>query len=441
MSNRESRKARRARTPRFEPFRVPASDRMQKVVNDVLIQSGNAETHLRLRKRKRRAADARVHARRVSALITEATYRHLEGRDGVAVPRDRTALSRDSGTRYRSDVMGPTLPEVIDLLSRPELKFLEQVKGHRSPFGPGEMTIIRPGARLLTRIRDHGITLHDATIEGQEIVVLKDVKPARGVAAYCDYADTEHTERLRAEVCRINAYLRAADIEYVQDLSTAGFVVDDHNRYMRRVFTRSSFESGGRLFGGFWQPIGKEARLSNTLINGESVVSLDFKGMGVMLAYHAVRATPPDADVYPTRFTSGPPDDPRPVTLKRKTVKGLMSACLFATKPFQRWPRDLAGASDGVSVGEAVRALADTHPAIAPLFFTGVGHALQFVESEILMDTMARLIAEDVVALPVHDCIVVAESAATLAYEVMADVFKFHTNLPARISIERASDE
>ena len=376
-------------------------------------------------------------------MVTDLHHSALAGRDGLAVSR-RTSLT---ASRYRSDVQGKQLPRILDLMASPPLNLIEQQLGFHTQFG-GQITVFRAAPAMRAIWAKRSITFSDLTrnTTDEEIVVLKDTRVSNAPAALFEYVDTDYTHQYRAEVRQINAHLKGANIEYHEDAATADFIVDAGDRYLKRHFTRCSFESGGRLYGGFWLPLGKEKRLSNTLINDESVVGLDFEAMGVMLAYATARATPPAGDLYPpltlpNRLSARDGNARLTVDLRRPLVKKLMSACLFASQPITKWPRGLAKAARGVLVGNAIAALQRAHPAIAPLFFMGLGHSLQFTESEILVDILLRLIAKGVTALPVHDCIVVAESDLDTAHRVMAEVFTFHTGLLARISIERATEQ
>jgi hypothetical protein len=53
-----------------------------------------------------------------------------------------------------------------------------------------------------------------------------------------------------------------------------------------------------------------------------------------------------------------------------------------------------------------------------------------------LIDVLLELNSKGIVALPIHDCILVKESAQKTAKEVMLRVFKQHTNLDATNAIE-----
>lgn len=425
-------KAPQPRPRKFDPYRAPRSPEANALTAEVANEVQNFETYTGARKRARRPKDAEKHTRLAGALVTDLAHAHMAGRDGLAVSR-RTSWTK---SRYRSDLLNRDLPTLLDHMADPQLGFIEQIKGYHTQLG-GMMTVIRPTERLLRRFA--GLTFADLTrlSDGEEIVVLKGEKLSHSPADRVEYDDNELTHMYRAQVRAINTALRDADIDYAQDASTAEFIIDPSERHLKRRFTRGSFWSGGRLYGGWWQTISKDDRLSNTVINGERVVSLDFAAMGVTLAYAYACATSPSGDLYPTRFHRGAPGDSEPVILARQTVKKLMAACLFATKPLTQWPRGLAQGSRGVALGDAVAALQKHHPAIAPLFFTGIGHLLQFTESNILIDIMLTLIERGLIALPVHDCIVVPESSLDAAHAVMSEIFTAHTRLPARITVER----
>jgi hypothetical protein len=402
---------------------------------EVLTQVLHAETHEDTRKRRRRPTEAANHVNTNDAVLTSLLHAHRRGKDGITVSR-RTGDRKAS--RYISAVEGSQLPKLLDVLEYP-LNLVTQEKGYRSPFG-SQRTIVRPTARLLSRFE--GLHFSDLTrfAEGEELVLLKGERLTAALSELMEYEDTELTNLYRAQVKAINAHLAAADIDYLQD-ATADAFVDTSERHLKRRFTNADWFSGGRLWGGWWQSVGKADRLSNTLINGEPVVSLDFEAMGLMLAYAYVQTEPPAGELYPTRFHRGKPGDSEQMHLARATVKKLANACLFARKPLRQWPRGLLQACKGVAVGDAVDALKKAHPAIAPLFFTGIGHVLQHAESTILVDTLLALVKRGITALPVHDCIVVPESAADAANKEMAAAFTFHTRLPARIAVERAPEE
>jgi hypothetical protein len=76
------------------------------------------------------------------------------------------------------------------------------------------------------------------------------------------------------------------------------------------------------------------------------------------------------------------------------------------------------------------------HKPIAHMFGGQYEMKFMFLESEILIDVLLELNSKGIVALPIHDCILVKESAQKAGKDVMLRVFKQHTNLDATVAIE-----
>jgi len=400
----------------FNQWRAADSDALLLLVNDVTKQVLTAESILSPRTRARRPQDAETFRMTVESIVCDVLYRHLVNKAPVSMPRSKRVLARKS--RYGSRVLGEQLPKILDLLSTRELSFLVQEVGQYVGRQP---TLVSPGPRLLTRMAAAGITSGDfGRRDGEELVVLRSPRDAEDSAELVEYIDTAETRAYRAEIRAINTYLAAADIGY-QGPAT----YDDKDRFLVRRFTRASFESGGRLWGGFWQNMSKAHRLAHVTINGEEVAALDYSGMVVRTMYALIGETPPEGDAYALD-----------VDIPRSTVKTLTAACLFAEKPLKNWPGDTAGKGNGVPLKDAIRAVAARHPALVPHFFSGIGHRAMFMESEILIDVLLRLVERDIPALPIHDAVLVPESALREAEDVMRDVFFAHTKLPAIIKRE-----
>jgi hypothetical protein len=76
------------------------------------------------------------------------------------------------------------------------------------------------------------------------------------------------------------------------------------------------------------------------------------------------------------------------------------------------------------------------HPAIAPLFFTAACHRLQFMESQIMVEVLLRLKREGIVALPIHDGLLVHNEAEDGAKAVMEAVALEMTGVDIPVSID-----
>lgn len=407
----------------FNPFRAPKTVQAQTIVADVLGQLQCFERVKGLRQRQRKPTDQQTLETTVAAVVCDLIHRFITKPDGwVSVSLSNQDLGRAS--RYRATAMNKTLPTVIKRLAEPEMAFVEMEIGHQGYFGPARRTVMKAGSRLLTRLHDHGIGLDDLTQStGQEVIILKDSK-----ADYWDegglveYDDTDQTRHYRDEVQAINAWLAQADIQFNGDP-----IVDDTDRLLRRYFSRGSFDCGGRLFGGFWQPLPKRQRHKGLLIDGEDVATLDFGQMAPRILYGIAGVPTPTTDAY---LLPG-------LEAHRKGVKKVMNALLFADKPLTRFPANTKTLfPPRMAFAQVAEALQQAHTPINHLFFTGIGHQVQFVESEILVDVLLALKAEGIIGLPVHDAVIVARSSIHKVTGIMQEVFKAHTGVEGMVSEE-----
>jgi hypothetical protein len=417
------------RAPPWNPWLYAKGDRLRAVVAEVCAQALNAEKVIPQfhRKRARRPDDLHTFEAMIEALVAHVAAEHLRCNGAVRLSLDNNTLRRAS--RYTSELQSSTLPRVVSLLSTPELSFLNVTKGEKATgFTPGRQTTISAGPRLVSRLG--GVSLDDVDRRpGEELILLKGLKDTEtGTAELVEYTDNELTEGYRGEMRRLNAFLADADVSYIGDDPT----VDDRDRFLRRRFTRGDFFSGGRVWGGFWQQMKKGDRLAHVLIDSEPVVSLDFQAMIVSLAYAYVGRPTPEGDPYTITFTG---TDDAPVVLPRRIVKKIVAARLNGSK---EWPSELREFRPGLSWRSVVETLKQRHAPIAPLFDLDMGQSLMFTESEVLTDALLNLADDGVVALPIHDCIVVAESDLDAARGALLDSFKFHTRQTARITVERA---
>lgn len=408
----------------FNPFRAPKTVKAQTIVADVLGQLQCFERVKGLRQRQRKPTDQQTLETTVAAVVCDLIHRFITKPDGwVSVSLSNQDLGRAS--RYRATVMNKTLPAVIKRLAEPEMAFVEMEIGHQGYFGPARRTVMKAGSRLLTRLHDHGIGLDDLTQStGQEVIILKDSK-----ADYWDegglveYDDTDQTRHYRDEVQAINAWLTQADIQFDGDP-----IVDDTDRLLRRYFSRGSFDCGGRLFGGFWQPLPKWQRHKGLLIDGEEVATLDYGQMAPRILYGLAGVPAPTTDSY---LLPG-------LEAQRKGVKKVMNALLFADKPLTRFPADTRKLfPTRIAFAQVVEALQQLHAPINHLFFTGIGHQVQFVESEILVNVLLALKTEGIIGLPVHDAVIVARSSIPQVSKIMLEVFKDYTGVEGLVSEER----
>lgn len=404
----------------FNPLRQAKAAAAKALIADVINQLQNYESHFELRKRSRKKRDLEIFERQIEAIVCEAIHRHLTGADKrIAISLSNRHLSRkDSESR----ILNNTVSQNIKNLASPEMAFLELQAGNQKN---GEVTSFWAGKRLKTRINERKLAYLDLTLEkAKDVIELREAKThGQAKGKLIKYPETELTTQYRDEIEQINAFLRDADICYQGDKD-----IDDARIELKRIFNNGSFEEGGRLYGAFWLNLSPDDKKEIT-IDDEWVVGLDYGQMAVRLAYSLAKA--------PIDFDDGYliPNWEK----AREATKKLINVMLNSTSSHD-WsvPKKVQKLYPYREHVER-HLLADIyafHKPIAHLLGQSNGMEFMFLESEILIDVLLELNSKGIVALPIHDCILVKESAQKVAKEVMLRVFKQHTNLDATVALE-----
>jgi hypothetical protein len=281
---------------------------------------------------------------------------------------------------------------------------------------------------------DHVLEMTDQ----QEVVLLKKDESSTLV----EYEDTAHTIKKRTQMQLINSMLAdAGELLAPESLKALAGKVDHRQRFLQRRFTYGDVElkSGGRLWGGFWQTMPKAQRPHVLRIRGERTVELDFACVMLALAYIYAGAIPPQGafpgdggDLYTI-----PGIDPE----SRPGVKKLLSAMWFDQKPNRtRFPKDAVKElftlkDQGQGVVRLIQRIKEHHAGVAHLFGTSIGHTLQFMESELLVNVLLRLREVGIIGLPIHDCVIVQQSKVEKAQAHMEEMSYrvFGREIPVRI--------
>ena len=414
----------------FNPFLVAKSDKLKKLIEEVQQQIEGYEAFHQTRQRARRTADQQTHERMIEAIVCDLCLLHLDPQyDAVHLPLSNKVLRKAS--RYKSPVLGKTLPDLLNVMTAPEMDFVVLTKGHKNfriidqdlnvvPT-EGVQSTLAPGPKLLSRIERFAITQDDiAWSDEQEPIVLRSTK-TRGqeVAEAVEYTDTQQTDMLRAETNSINAYLAQADI------SCNYFNTNPNDRYLRRIFNNNSFDQGGRLYGGFWQRLMSEIRYEHIRINNDMIADCDYGQMSILLLYAEAGAQDqlPEGDLYDLS-AYGIPQECRP------GIKKVMQAIINSPDTPKRLPKGARKhIPTNVSLKQILTAIEQKHLVIYPLMTSNLGMQLFRKESDILVDVLLTLQKHDVVALPIHDAVLVADEGKETTVRVMKEVFREHTGI------------
>jgi len=226
-----------------------------------------------------------------------------------------TKSSYKPNSRYNALHISYVIVGIIQYLYSTDLIGL-----HKGSEGAKRRTRIWPSDKLLEHFRASEITPLMVNIhKDKEVIILNKAEPGeqgrlRTAGKPIEYKDEDYEEipRMRQEVKRYNELLRTSfidigDIEkpvveqeywdrHQRKMVTRQVHINHHNKFVRRVFYRGSWQLGGRFHGGFWQQI-KEKR-NNILINDHRTVELDFSGLHINLAYGLESLQPLQGDPY-----------------------------------------------------------------------------------------------------------------------------------------------
>jgi hypothetical protein len=398
------------------------------------------------RSRRRKPADQDAFNDIVNVLGSNLVYAVL-----FPPPTGRLAINAGNATRsltrYDNRALGKQYVRLVRMMANAGLVNLlyPLTQANR-----GEKSSIAPTYQFERRfMAGRGVTSADfgRHPNEQRVVLTRAVgKGERRKQHPVDYRDTPVTNAIRDEVRHVNAFLDAADIVFLDDSLLPR--VDAFDRALTRHFNlreadiEERFDQGGRLFGGFWINLAS-GRRSHIRIQGEPIADLDFKNMFARLAYAEIGATPPEGDLYAIEgleeYRSGVKmafnvflwDD----SLRRKnwpknkdTDKEEMGVGVGSDEDAKRDPRGAAAAVEArLPAGwENPRRLRDAllarHPALAGAFGRALGYRLMFNESTILLAVLDELMRRSIVALPLHDGLMVARSRASEAKGIMEGI-------------------
>ena len=418
----------------FNQYLCAATDRMKELVAEVQTQVEGYEAYYGNRKRARRATDQITFERTIEAIICDLCAVEIDQyNDSIHLPLSNKTLR--SKSRYKGTALGKTLPDIIKVMEAPEMAFVIVEKGHSKfqiidddlnvQMVGGQQTVLRAGPKLLSRIERFAINRADLRYAAdEEVLILRAPKRHAGSAAQNqEYEDDEMTITLRSQIANINAWLGDADITCGQTQRNS------RDRRLRRIFNNSDFGQGGRLYGGFWQGMSSDERQEHIQIDDDCCVELDYGQMSIALLYGLTSTTPPEGDLYDLSAEGIP-------TQYRKGVKTVIQALINSNKVPTRMPKGVRDhLPTAYSIRDVLSAVSKKHSTIYPKMIAGIGMQLFRKESDILVEVLLALKAEGIVALPIHDAVVVSDDKHQEATEIMKRVFKDHTGITPEVSL------
>lgn len=323
-------------------------------------------------------------------------------------------LRRDAKQRYNANPFGYSLQVLSACVSAMEASgFIYVVRGKKGRAA----TSIALSESLCAKLEASGVEASDIMlVPGAECILLKhkppgtEGRPATGVLV--DYRDTPETLAMREEMEAINGGINAADIRY------DGQPVPP--QHLVRIFQvpelpaegkPPNFNLHGRLYGGFWAGLEREKRGLIT-IAGEPVADLDFRALFLQIAYARQSTEPPAGDPYALPGLENHRDGVKKAVASLFAKRGDVTAMRLPSEAKELLPADW-------NMQRFIAAFSERHPAIVPLLGQGMALELMGLESRMLVAILLDLLGNGVVAMPMHDGLMVARSRKAEAVTAM----------------------
>lgn len=254
-----------------------------------------------------------------------------------------------------------------------------------------------------------------------------------------EYEDTPETHRMRAHLEEYNAFLAETYIDLPQlvdpfitrkqkDGKLQHIPVGQSNKFVRRIFSRSSWSLNGRFYGGWWQQVNKELR-KDIAINNLPTVEVDYKGLHVALLSAKRGIGPKPGDRYALKHHLLPNFTAEE---QRAILKSLVLTAINAKddkSAYRAFRDDQPTGSQKKKLKDAelsllLSAFIDENPHLSSDLCSDKGIELMFLDSQITEGVITRFMNAKKPVLSVHDSYIVETFDVDLLNSVMAEVSK-----------------
>lgn len=322
-----------------------------------------------------------------------------------------------------------------------KLNYLEQKIGFRGNY-LSYRTRIKASNRLLSKILNPEYRLAEVISDRGYISIISRSPEAHtetiilrnSAKDNIDYLDTARTTEMRSNLALINN--RIAETRITLDINDTQYedlitklssernkrpTIDFTSNQLHRVFNNSSFENGGRFYGGWWQHIPKEYRKYIT-INRKPTVELDYSGHHIRILYSMERLAPPDD---PYDITNFPREDQKQAILIMINADSEVSAIK-------------AMSNQGIKKAKLlVNAIKLRNEPIQHYFSSGIGISLMYQDSVLAEKVMLKMLDRGATVLPLHDSFIVRNSYESELEEIMSQEFESIFGSKAILKLKR----
>ncbi|MDC0970207.1 hypothetical protein OAS37_07045 [Alphaproteobacteria bacterium] len=329
----------------------------------------------------------------------------------------------------------------IDIVKELEQnEFIRLLGGKRISTQIGYVSRIWASDKLIKKFQD--ATFFEFALghhEGKETIILRDSDKNE----IDTYIDNTNVKRMRLQLTKYNKLLEKSFID-IQKYDVPRILIkpkrrrrsdepkyvniSHHDKFVRRVFNNSSFDEGGRFYGGWWQRIDGKIR-KDIRINNIATVEIDYSAIHVIMLYALMGID------YWSNFTKDPYDiniqfvnDPEH---SRTIIKSFLLLAINANNEnslfkafrnehdYESMPYEFTDERLSKILDEIKK---EHHP-IAHKICSGEGIKLMNYDSMIVEHILDDFIKRDTAILSVHDSFVVQLGEENRLHELMQEAF------------------
>ena len=356
---------------------------------------------------------------------------------------DGTVFNKGKSRNNELNIKGSTIEIVHRLRDAGFIGFKKGFEG--SAEWRGYISRIWPSETLIVMFEKAAFGLfHIGYAEGRETIILRD-EDKNDV----EYEDKRYIKDMRELVEQYNKLLEKTFID-IQSLDKPRIELPErsrrkrnnkpiyvnithHDKFVRRVFNNSSFEDGGRFYGGWWQRIDSKFR-KDIRMNNIPTVEIDYSSLHVILAYSEAKldywqGTDKDPYDLPVRGVNSK-EHCRDICklFLLLSLNASTEQSLFRAFRSELDYREYAYSFPDEVLSELLATIREHHSEIKHLICSGAGLRLMNIDSRICEYVISEFLKTDTPILTVHDSFIVQIGEEDRLYAAMKEGYQLVTN-------------
>jgi hypothetical protein len=325
------------------------------------------------------------------------------------------------------------------------LEWLEYKNGSHSDDNPQWNFVSRLRASSWLQDKFSSLTLMADDIgyaPNRECIILNEKDYDGGKSSPIEYTDSDFTCRMREILSSYNSLLEKTHIDIAtleepvilrevktrQGYEQVPVRINQNSKFVKRIFSRGSWNVHGRFYGGFWQQVSETLR-KDIFINGNPTIEVDYKALHISLLYarflNEQKVWSYGEDPYDLNVQL---DAEVPRNTQRKLVKSLILQAINADSRKAAFSAFRDKAETGSpekrltndDLARLLEAFLDEHPDLRRFIATDTGVDLMRVDGDITEEIIRLMTNRGIPVLTIHDSYIVERHRFTDLRAVMA---------------------